>query len=73
MERSRSVLVLLILVALVVLGVLLFGSETDRPFDLDSAAPSGYKGLRLTLEGLDAPVERIDVDALGDDDRVERF
>ena len=62
---TRIWLVAAVIVAVTVAIVALSGNDEGRPYDLDSAAPSGYKGLRLTLERLGAHLDRIDADAVG--------
>lgn len=54
----------IVVVAAVGAGVLLAARGTDLPYDLDSAAPDGFKGLRVVLEGLGVEVRRGSVDGL---------
>jgi hypothetical protein len=55
--KGRLATVTLVLAA-VVLGILVGRGGEDRPYDLDSSRPAGYRGLRLVLEELGVTVER---------------
>ena len=54
------------LIVVVIVGVVVIGGKDDgKPYDLDSAGVSGYKGMRLTLERLGAHIDRIDATDVG--------
>jgi len=54
------------LIVVVIVGVVVIGGKDDgKPYDLDSAGVSGYKGMRLTLERLGARIDRIDAADVG--------
>ena len=61
MSRTRGIVVLLGLLAVVVVLVVLVGrGPSAHPYDLDDAGDSGYKGLRLVMEETGTPVTRLD-------------
>lgn len=55
--KGRLATVTLVLAA-VALGILVGSGGEDRPYDLDSSRPAGYRGLRQVLEELGVSVER---------------
>ena len=57
--------ILLVLAAVALTVILLPSRETDRPYDLDSAQPGGYRGLRLLLEETGTSVDRVDASDVG--------
>lgn len=74
-RRSGTTTIVWIVVVLgvILLTVLLAPSDsTERPYDLDSPAPEGYRGLRLLVEGLGASVDEVDAGAV-DQRSVDRY
>lgn len=58
-RRQGSSWIWIGLIAAVVLAVVLI-PQAPRPYDLDSTAPDGYRGLRLLVEGFDTELDEID-------------
>ena len=70
-NRGRGSIAVVVLGSVLALAVLAGGNRA-APYDLDSAAPTGYKAYRLTLEELDLGVDRIELDEVTPS-ALERF
>lgn len=59
-ERRRTALALVAIAVIVLLVIAVLGGDRSQPYGLESASPSGYRGLRLVLEHYGVEMKEID-------------